>query len=63
MNTCKTCKYYFEQKYAIAEVKSGKCRYNPPSIISVKGVHVSIEKTMWPEVSQQDWCGKYEKTQ
>ena len=50
MNTCETCRFY--------EPGSGTCRTKPPQII-VDAMGEWL--TQFPEVSDSDWCGKWEQ--
>lgn len=51
---CITCKYY--------NGNNGTCRNNPPTVISVQdnidGYYKAI--SYFPEVYEDDWCGKWE---
>ena len=44
---CKTCPY-FDRDY-------GSCRYNPPQLSKVPHI--------WPDVGDEDWCGKHPEFQ
>lgn len=53
---CKDCRYWQDNK--AKKHNTGQCRYKPP-IFDTK---YSGVQGLWPQVSVNDWCGKYEKS-
>ena len=56
MNNCGDCKYFSSIKMISYNFTKKECRYNPPVLIVV-GI---TPKTEWPNVNEDDWCGRFE---
>lgn len=56
---CGSCRYFLQRSsytYDRGVFISGICRFNPPTAYGL----LDCEGTVWPVVSGDDWCGKYE---
>ena len=50
MQACANCNFYENQNQS-----SGSCRVNPPNVIE------DNYKAVWPIVTVEDWCGRFEE--
>tara|TARA_B100001093_G_scaffold88512_1_gene80492 strand:- start:462 stop:632 length:171 start_codon:yes stop_codon:yes gene_type:complete len=50
MQACQKCNFYENQNQL-----SGSCRVNPPIVLK------EDNKAVWPVVTVEDWCGRFEK--
>ena len=50
MQACAKCNFYENQNQS-----SGSCRVNPPNVIE------DNYKAVWPIVTVEDWCGRFEE--
>ena len=50
MQVCEKCNFYENQNQL-----SGACRVNPPIVLEADN------KAVWPVVTVEDWCGRFEK--
>ena len=54
--TCTSCRFY-DQTY-------GRCRAHPPRVVALPQAHEDREwidaETVWPVVSESDWCGHHQ---
>ena len=49
MQACANCNFYENQNQS-----SGSCRVNPPNVTK------DDNKAVWPIVTVEDWCGRFE---
>ena len=49
MQACQKCNFYENQNQV-----SGSCRVNPPIVLK------EDNKAVWPVVTVEDWCGRFE---
>ena len=49
MQACEKCNFYENQNQS-----SGSCRVNPPIVLK------DDNKAVWPVVTVEDWCGRFE---
>jgi hypothetical protein len=53
---CQNCQYSKLSGYSVKELQ---CRFRPPKAVVMGEGDESRIATVWPTVSEDDWCGKF----
>jgi len=53
---CSTCLYWEPD----ASASYGRCRINPPQVVTVLQAAPDRSSAHWPLTAATDWCGKWE---